>query len=195
MDLLKEKYNKKVLPQLVEKFGYKNKMAVPKITKVTINVGVGRGLTDSNFNELVENTLNRITGQKPAPIKAKKSIAAFKIREGMIVGYKVTLHGERMYDFLNKLVHIAFPHVRDFHGLDPKKNIDQNGNMSLGFQEHVAFPEISFDEVEKLHGLEVSITTTAKTRDEGFELFSLLGFPFKKLSREAGPRSAVGIKN
>jgi len=181
MDLLKEKYNKEVLSQLMEKFGYKNKMAAPKMKKVTINVGVGKGLTDASFNELVINTLNRITGQKPSPIKARKSIAAFKIREGMIVGYKVTLRGDRMYDFLNKLVHIAFPRVRDFHGLDPKKNIDDHGNMTLGFKEHVVFPEISFDEVEKLHGLEVSVTTTAKTREEGFELFRLLGFPFKKL--------------
>lgn len=180
MELLKEKYNKQVLPQLMEKFGYKNKLAAPKITKVTINVGVGKGLTDTSFNELVINTLNRITAQKPSPIKAKKSIAAFKIREGMIVGYKVTLRGQRMYDFLNKLVHIAFPRVRDFHGLEPTKNIDENGNMSLGFKEHVVFPEISFDEVEKLHGLEISITNTAKTREEGFTLFSLLGFPFKK---------------
>jgi len=181
MDLLKEKYNKTVLPQLVEKFGYKNKLAAPRITKATINVGVGRGLTDKSFNELVINTLTRITGQKPVSIKARKSIAAFKIREGMIVGYKVTLRGIRMYDYLNKLVHISFPRVRDFHGIDPNKNIDEHGNMSLGFKEHVMFPEISFDEVEKMHGLEVSITTTAKTREEGFALFSLLGFPFKKL--------------
>ncbi len=181
MNLLKEKYNKEVLAQLMEEFGYKNKMAAPKITKATLNVGVGKGLTDNNFNDLVINTLNRITGQKPTAIKARKSIAAFKIREGMIVGYKVTLRGDRMYDFLNKLVHIAFPRVRDFHGLDPKKNIDEHGNMTLGFKEHVVFPEISFDEVERLHGLEVSITTTASTRDEGFFLFSKLGFPFKKV--------------
>ena len=181
MDLLKEKYNKEVLPQLMEKFGYKNIMAAPKITKATINVGVGKGLNDSSFNELVEKTLNRITGQKPTQIKAKKSIAAFKIRAGQVVGYKVTLRGIRMYDFLNKIVHVAFPRVRDFHGLDPKKNIDQHGNMTLGFKEHIVFPEISFDEVERVHGLEISVTTTATTRDEGFELFKLLGFPFKKV--------------
>lgn len=184
MDLLKEKYNKEVVAKLMEKFGYKNKMAAPKIKKVTLNIGVGKGLTDASFNDLIINTLNRITGQKPSSIKARKSIAAFKIREGMIVGYKVTLRGDRMYDFLNKLVHIAFPRVRDFHGLDLKKNIDDHGNMTLGFKEHVVFAEISFDEVEKLHGLEVSITNTAKTREEGFELFSLLGFPFKKLENK-----------
>jgi large subunit ribosomal protein L5 len=180
MELLKQKYNKSVLPELKKKFGYTNDMAVPKITKVTINVGVGKGLTEKSFNELVENTLKRVTGQKPVSIKAKKSIAAFKIREGMVVGYKVTLRSDRMYDFLNKLVHISFPRVRDFHGIDPKKNLDDNGNITIGFKEHVVFPEISFDEVERIHGLEVSITTTAKTREEGLELFSLLGFPFMK---------------
>lgn len=181
MKLLKEKYEKEVVPKFMADFDYKNKLAVPKITKVTLNVGVGKGLTDAKFNELVVNTLQRITGQKPVTSKARKSIAAFKIREGMVVGYKVTLRGQRMYDFLNKLIHIAIPRVRDFYGLDPKKSLDNQGNLTIGFKEHVVFPEIKFDEVERLHGLEVSITTTAKTKEEGLNLFRMLGFPFKKI--------------
>lgn len=180
MKLIDQKYKEDVVPQLMEQFKYANKMAVPKITKVTVNVGVGKGLTDSSYNDLVANTLQRITGQKPNTAKARKSISAFKIREGMIVGYKVTLRGKKMNDFLNKLVNIAFPRVRDFHGLDADKNIDDQGNMTIGFKEHVVFPEIKYDEVEKLHGLEVSITNTAKTKAEGFALFRLLGFPIKK---------------
>lgn len=180
MQLIKEKYKKQVLPKLMKEFGYDNHMAVPKITKVTLNVGVGKSLDDKSYAELVEDTLQRITGQQPATTKAKKSISAFKIRAGDTVGYKVTLRGKRMYDFLNKLIHIALPRVRDFHGIDPNKNIDQRGNMTLGFKEHLVFPEIDSDEVEKIHGLEVSITNTAQNRQEGLALFQLLGFPFKK---------------
>jgi len=180
MKLIKQKYTDEVVPKLMADFGYTNKMAVPKLTKVTLNVGVGRGLTEASFNELIENTLQRITGQKPAQTKARKSIAAFKIRDGMVVGYKTTLRGQRMYDFLDKLVNIALPRVRDFHGLDPKKNLDNRGNLTLGFKEHVIFPEIKFDEVERVHGLEVSVTNTAKSRDEGLALFKLLGFPWQQ---------------
>ncbi|MCR4280270.1 MAG: 50S ribosomal protein L5 [Candidatus Komeilibacteria bacterium] len=181
MMLTKEKYNKVVLPGLMEKFGYKNQMAAPRLTKVTLNIGVGKSQKDPKHSEVIINTLQRISGQKPAATKAKKSIAAFKIREGMIVGYKVTLRGQRMYDFLDRMMTIALPRVRDFHGLDPKKHIDQQGNLSIGFKEHIIFPEIKSDEVEKLHGLEVAVTTTAKKREEGFELFRLLGTPFKQI--------------
>ncbi|OIO45872.1 MAG: 50S ribosomal protein L5 [Parcubacteria group bacterium CG1_02_37_51] len=180
MKLLEQKYKEEIVPKLMEDFKLHNKMAVSRITKVTVNVGVGKGLTDNTHNELVANTLQRITGQKASITKARKSISAFKIREGMIVGYKVTLRGKRMYDFLNKLVNISFPRVRDFHGLDADKNIDEQGNMTIGFKEHVVFPEIKFDEVEKLHGLEVSITNTAKNKEQGLALFRLLGFPIKK---------------
>jgi large subunit ribosomal protein L5 len=179
MKLIKEKYNEEVVPKLMAEFGYKNKMAVPRLVKANLNVGVGRGLTEASFNELVESTLQRITGQKPAQTKARKSISAFKIRDGMVVGYKVTLRGQRMYDFLDKLISVALPRVRDFHGLDPKKNIDEHGNLTLGFKEHVIFPEIKFDEVERIHGLEVSVVNTAHNRAEGLSLFRLLGFPFR----------------
>lgn len=178
--LIKEKYEKEVVPQLMEKFSWRNKMAVPKILKVTVNIGAGRGLQDAKFFELVENTLVRITGQKPAPTKAKKSISAFKIREGQVIGYKVTLRGNRMFDFLNKLIHVSLPRVRDFHGLDSSKLLDRQGNLTIGFKEHIVFPEIRSDEVERLHGLEICISTSAKKREEGVELFKLLGFPFKK---------------
>lgn len=161
------------------KFGYKNNMAVPKITKVVINVGTGHGLKDAKFNEAVENTLIRITGQQPVKTAAKKSISNFKIREGLIVGMMVTLRGKRMYDFLDKLINIALPRVRDFRGLNPK-SVDPKGNLNIGFREHISFPEIKSDEIEKIHGLQVSVVTTAKTRDEGVELLTLLGFPFSK---------------
>jgi len=178
--LVKEKYEKEVVPQLMKTFNWRNKLAVPKILKVTVNIGAGRGLQDAKFFELVESTLVRITGQKPAPTKAKKSISAFKVREGQVVGYKVTLRGARMFDFLNKLIHVSLPRVRDFHGLDSTKLLDRQGNMSLGFKEHIVFPEIRSDEVERLHGLEICITTSAQQRAEGLALFQLLGFPFKK---------------
>lgn len=176
---IKEKFNKEVAPALQQKFGYKNSMAVPKIEKVVINVGTGQGLKDVKYNEVVEATLQRITGQKPVKIASKKSISNFKIREGQVVGMKVTLRGPRMYDFLDKLVNVTLPRIRDFRGLNPKA-VDTRGNLNLGFKEHIAFPEIHSDEVEKIHGLQVTITTTATTREEGMELFSQLGFPFIK---------------
>ncbi len=176
---LKELYKKEIVPAMQKKFGYKNKMAVPKISKVVLNVGLGRGLKDKKYEELVENTLVRITGQKPVKTKAKKSISNFKIREGMVVGMKVTLRGNRMYDFMDKLVNITFPRVRDFRGISPKA-VDKMGNLSLGFKENIAFPEIQSDEVDTLHPLEVVITTTSKSREEGLELLTLIGLPFKQ---------------
>lgn len=176
---LKEKFQKEVIPIMKEMFSYKNDLAVPKLEKVVVNVGVGQGLKDARFNEVVENTLLRITGQKPIKAKAKKSISNFKIREGQAVGMKVSLRGNRMYDFLDKLINVTLPRVRDFRGLD-FKSLDSNGNLNIGFSEHIAFPEIKSDEVEKIHGLEVAVVTTAKSKKESLALLKLLGFPFRE---------------
>lgn len=176
---LQEKYKKQILPKLKEEFGYKNDLETPRITKVVVNVGVGRHSKDKSFIESVVNNLTRITGQKPVLIKAKKSISAFKIREGMIVGISVILRKKRMYDFVEKLINVSFPRVRDFRGIK-ESIIDGQGNLNIGFKEHSSFPEIKVDEIDNVHGLEISITTTAKTKKEGLEFFKLLGFPFKK---------------
>lgn len=178
MHRLKEKLNKEVSKALQEKFGYENVMAIPKIEKVVINVGTGKGLQDAKFNENVEKTLQRITGQKPVKTIAKKSISNFKIREGLVIGQMTTLRGNRMYDFLDKLINVTLPRIRDFRGLNDK-SVDPQGNLTIGFKEHIAFPEIRSDEVEKIHGLQVTIVSSAKNREEGLELFKLLGFPFQ----------------
>lgn len=162
-----------------KRFGYKNVMAVPRLTKVVLNSGVGKSLKDDKFIEAVVNTLTRISGQKPMLARAKKSISAFKIRQGMTVGVTVTLRGNRMYEFVDKLVNVALARVRDFQGIKPE-GIDSHGSMTIGFKEHIVFPEIRSDEVERIHGLEVCLTTNAKSKEEGLELFTLLGFPFKK---------------
>ncbi|OGL88364.1 50S ribosomal protein L5 [Candidatus Uhrbacteria bacterium RIFCSPLOWO2_02_FULL_49_11] len=174
-----EHYQQKVLPEMMKQFGYLNPMAVPRIMKVSLNVGIGRDKSDEKHVNTVADTLTRITGQKPVWTKAKKSIAAFKIREGQTVGAKVTLRGKRMEDFLYKLISVALPRIHDFRGL-PASAVDQSGNLTIGFREHLAFPEIRPDEVERIHGLEVSIHCTARTRDEGFAFFKLLGFPFQQ---------------
>ena len=176
---LKEIYKKEIIPKLKEAFGYKNALQVPKIEKVVLNVGVGKGLKDKAFIENVTSTLTRISGQKPVETKAKKSISNFKIREGQVVGMKVTLRGQRMYDFLEKLINISLPRVRDFRGLSLKA-LDKDGNLNIGIKEHIAFPEIKADEIEKLHGLEIAIITTAKTKKEGEALLKAFGFPFKE---------------
>jgi large subunit ribosomal protein L5 len=173
-----ERYKKEVIPEMKKIFGYKNDLAVPQLVKAVINVGVGRALKDDKFLDHVTNTLIRITGQKPVMTKAKKSISAFKIRAGMVVGLKVNLRGRRMYDFVDKLINVALPRVRDFRGLEAR-SIDNRGNLTIGFPEHLVFPEIKSDEVEKLHGLEVVIDTNAKSQQEGLTLFKLLGFPIK----------------
>lgn len=176
---IKELYQKTAKPALKTKFGYTNDLAIPKIVKVSLNVGVGRLTKDKGQLESVANNITRITGQRPIMAKAKKSISAFKLRQGTTIGVAVTLRGQRMYDFLDKLINVTFPRVRDFRGVDPKK-IDRTGNLSVGFKEHIAFPEIKADEVDNIHGLEINITTSAKTAEEGRELFHLIGFPFKK---------------
>jgi large subunit ribosomal protein L5 len=176
---LAEKYKKEISPKLKEKFGYKNIFSIPRAEKIVLNVGVGRFSKDKAHIDNVVDSLNRISGQKPVLTKAKKSISAFKVREGNIVGVMVTMRGKRMYDFLDRLINITFPRVRDFRGIS-EKHVDKRGNLSVGFKEHVAFPEIRLDEIEKVHGLEVSIVTNVTKRDEGLELFRMMGFPFKK---------------
>lgn len=176
---LKEKYQKETIKVLREKFGYKNIHQVPKLLKVVINIGVGRNAKEQSFIDAAEKSLERISGQKPVRAKAKKSISAFKIREGMVVGLKVTLRGSRMYDFVEKLINISFPRIRDFRGLN-ETMVDRTGHLTIGFREHIAFPEIKADEIENMHGLEVSLTTSARSRTEGLELFRQLGFPFKR---------------
>ena len=179
MAQLREQYVKEVVPALKKELELSNSNAVPKMEKVTLNVGLGRGLKDKAYIETVVSTLERITGQKPVFTKARKSIASFKIREGMNIGVKVTLRGPRMYDFVEKLVSVTFPRVRDFRGIETT-TVDQAGNFNFGFKEHIAFPEVSSDEVDRLHGLQVTITTSATSRPEGLALFRALGFPFKK---------------
>ena len=178
MAKLKELYKKEVVPALMKEYEYKNNHQVPLITKVVINAGVGRATANSKFIEDAEGAIRKITGQAPVVTKAKKSIAGFKIREGMSLGVSVTLRGERMYEFLERLVNVALPRVRDFRGLKSTA-FDGKGNYSLGLREHGIFPEISFEEATTPIGLQVNITTTAKTNEEAKELLSKLGFPFR----------------
>lgn len=183
MNRLKEKYQKEVIPSLKEKFGLKNNMAVPRLSRVTINVGISAARRDDKYQEVIERTLTRISGQKPVLTTAKKAISAFKIREGNVVGAKVVLRGNRMYDFVDKLVSVTFPRVKDFRGISPK-SVDADGNLTVGFKEHLVFGEIDPDEVETIHGLEVTVSTTAGSREHGLELFTALGFPFKKSNKK-----------
>ena len=176
---LAELYKKEIIPRLQEKFGYTNVLDIPKLSQVSINVGIGRFSKDKNYIAGVIADLTAITGQKPMIAKARKSISAFKVREGDSVGVAVTLRGQKMYDFVEKLINVTFPRVRDFRGISPKK-LDSQGNITIGFKDHTAFPEVHLENVDKVHGLEVSIKTTAKTKKEGQELLSLLGFPFSK---------------
>lgn len=180
MSILKVKYEQEVRPLLMKELRYTNELAVPRIEKVVLNVGLSKGLKDKRYVDVAVDTFKRITGQKPVLTKAKKSISNFKIRKGMVVGAMVTLRGARMYDFLDRLVYIAFPRMRDFHGLDVSKGFDNHGNYNIGIREHIIFPEIGSDEVEHIHGFEVSITTTARSKEQALSLFRLLGFPFKK---------------
>ncbi|HUT97367.1 MAG TPA: 50S ribosomal protein L5 [Dehalococcoidales bacterium] len=177
MTALKEKYKAEVVPSLMEIFGYKNVMQVPRLEKVVLNIGLGEAISDAKALESAERDLSAITGQHPITIRARKSIAAFKLREGMTVGMKVTLRGERMYHFFDKLVNVTLPRIREFQGVS-RDSFDGRGNYTLGFKEQVSFPEMEYDKIEKARGLEVSIGTTAKTDDEGRQLLELLGMPF-----------------
>jgi large subunit ribosomal protein L5 len=174
---LKERYLKEIAPALAKEFGIANVFAVPKVTAITVSVGASQGLKDPKFIEIAENTLQRITGQRPVKTKAKQSIASFKIRKGMVVGMRVTLRGPRMWHFLEKLLRVTFPRIRDFRGIS-SKTIDGRGNISIGFREFLSFPEIRPDEVERVHGLEVTVSTTAGDRAKGRALLRALGFPF-----------------
>ena len=176
---LKAKYENEISPALIEKFNYSSVMQAPKIDKIVLNMGVGDATTNSkNLDEAVEE-LGLISGQKPLITKAKKSIAGFRLREGMSIGAKVTLRGERMYDFLDKLVNVALPRVRDFHGVS-NKAFDGRGNYTLGIHEQLIFPEIDYDKVNRVRGLDVVIVTTAQTDEESRELLAQLGMPFAK---------------
>ncbi|MEK7131600.1 MAG: 50S ribosomal protein L5 [Patescibacteria group bacterium] len=176
---LYEKYKKEVVPALQKELGYKNIMQVPKIKKVVLNAGIGRFVKEPRYIDNVENTLSRITGQKPMRTKAKKSISNFKLREGMEIGVAVTLRGARMYQFLDKLVSITLPRVHDFRGLS-EKSFDKNGNYTIGFKENISFPEIKAEDIEKVHGLQITINTNAKNKAEGKALLTHMGFPFVK---------------
>ncbi len=178
MSRLREKYHKEVVSGLQKRFGYKNVMQVPRLEKVVINMGVGEATQDAKAIDGAVNDLTLIAGQKPVITKAKKSIAAFKVRAGMTVGCKVTLRGERMYEFLDKLFHIALPRIRDFRGVSPQ-SFDGRGNYNLGLKEQLIFPEINYDKIDKVRGMDVTIVTTAKNDEEGMELLKLLGMPFR----------------
>jgi large subunit ribosomal protein L5 len=179
MNRLKEQYIKEVVPSLTKKHNYKSVMAVPKLEKLVINIGVGDATTNSKLIEAAAHDLEMITGQKPIITKAKKSIAGFKLREGQPIGCKVTLRGENMYTFLEKLIRIVLPRVRDFRGVSPK-SFDGRGNYTLGLTEQLIFPEIVYDEVVKVRGMDIVFVTTAKTNDEAHDLLSELGIPFRK---------------
>ena len=179
MSRLHDKYKKDVIPALRKEFGITNVMAVPRVVKVTVNTGVGRMMKDGKATDKVQADLALLTGQKPSARAAKKSIASFKLREGVVVGYAATLRGARMWDFIDRLVSLALPLSKDFRGLDPK-NVDRGGNLNLGLKEHSVFPEINLENIKDIFGLQVTVTTTAADHDRGLALLRGLGFPFKK---------------
>ena len=179
MARLKEMYVSEVAPALMKKFGYKNVMQIPKLDKVVINVGCGEAKENSKVIEAVCNDLAAITGQKPIVCKAKKSVANFKLREGQVIGVKVTLRGEVMYEFLDRLFNVALPRVRDFRGINPN-SFDGRGNYSMGLKEQLIFPEIEYDKIDAVRGMDINFITTAKTDEEARELLTLMGAPFEK---------------
>jgi large subunit ribosomal protein L5 len=179
MSALKERYKDEVVPKLKEAFGYTNVMEVPRLIKISLNIGVGEAIENAKALEAAEKDLTAIAGQKPVITKARKSIAAFRLRTGMPIGLKVTLRGEKMYYFFDKLVNITLARMRDFQGVS-RNSFDGKGNYTLGFREQTIFPEIEYDKVDKVRGLEVSITTTAKTDEEGRQLLEFLGMPFTR---------------
>ena len=174
---LKQQYEDRIVKAMTEKFGYKNRLEVPKLEKITLNMGVGEASQDKKKVQTAAEEMELIAGQKPVITKAKKSIAQFKLREGMPIGCKVTLRRERMYEFLDRFVTVALPRVRDFRGLNPK-SFDGRGNYATGLKEQLIFPEISYDKVDRIRGMDVIVTTTANTDDEARELLRLFGFPF-----------------
>ena len=179
MPRLKESYRKEVVPALMKEFGYRNVMEVPRLKKIVVNVGVGEALQDTKALDHVVQDVSTITGQRPVVTRAKKSIASFKLRAGMSIGVKVTLRGDRMYDFLDRLCNVAFPRQRDFRGVSPD-SFDGRGNYTLGLREQLVWPEIDYDSIDKVRGMEISIVTTASTDEEGRRLLQLLGMPFAR---------------
>jgi large subunit ribosomal protein L5 len=178
---LKQRYQDEILPALVDRFGYTSVMQAPRIQKITVNMGVGDGKQDSKVLDAAAEQLGQIAGQKPSVRRARKSIANFKLREGMPVGVAVTLRGERAYEFLDRLMSVAIPRIRDFRGLPAK--LDGRGNYTIGLREQIIFPEIDYDAVDAVRGLDVTITTSAKTDEEGFALLELFGMPFVREGR------------
>ena len=174
---LRKRYEEEAVPSLVKEFDYQNPMEVPRLTKIVVNIGLGEALTNSKAVDAAVGDMTMITGQKPVVTKAKRSIAQFKIREGNTIGVKVTLRGQRMWDFLERLTRIALPRIRDFRGV-PTKSFDGRGNYSLGLREQLAFPEIDYDKIDHLRGLELTVVTTAKTDEESQRLLALLGMPY-----------------
>ena len=174
---MKSRYDDVIVKAMTEKFGYKNALEVPKIEKITLNMGVGEGSQDKKKVTTAAEEMALISGQKPVITKAKKSIAQFKLREGMPIGCKVTLRRERMYEFLDRLITVAMPRIRDFRGVNAK-SFDGRGNYAMGLKEQIVFPEISYDQIDKVRGMDIIVTTTAKTDDEARELLRLFGFPF-----------------
>ena len=183
---LKERYYAEIAPALTERFGYANPMQVPRLEKITLNMGVGEASQDKKKVQTAAEEMALIAGQKPVITIAKKSIAQFKLREGMPIGCKVTLRRDRMYEFMDRLVTIAMPRIRDFRGLNPK-SFDGHGNYAMGLKEQIVFPEISYDKIEKVRGLDIIVTTTAKTDEEARELLTLFGFPFPAPEPQAQP--------
>ena len=179
MARLKEKYKKEVVLALMKKFGYKNVMQVPKLEKIVVNVGVGDAIQNVKLLDSAVSDLSNITGQKPAIRRAQKAISNFKLKAGMPIGCMVTLRKDRMYEFFDRLVNVAIPRIRDFRGISPK-SFDGRGNYNLGMEEQIIFPEIEYDKVEKIRGMNITICTTAKTDEEGFELLKAMGMPFRR---------------
>ena len=176
---LKRDYDERIVPAMTEKFGYKNRMEVPRLEKIVINMGVGEATQDKKKVDVAASEMELIAGQKPVITKAKKSIAQFKLREGMPIGAKVTLRRDRMYEFLDRLITVALPRVRDFRGLNPK-SFDGRGNYAMGLKEQIIFPEISYDRIDKVRGMDIIVTTTANTDEEARELLRLFNFPFPR---------------
>jgi large subunit ribosomal protein L5 len=185
MARLKDAYNERIKGQLIEKFGYSSSMQAPQLVKITLNMGVGEAKQDAKMLEAAKSQLADIAGQAPSVRRARKSVAAFKLREGMPVGLSVTIRGERAYEFLDRLTAIAIPRIRDFRGLNPR-SFDGRGNYSMGVREQIIFPEIDYDNIDQVRGLDVTITTTAQTDAEAFALLDALGMPFSREGRPAG---------
>ncbi len=179
MSLLKERFRKEVVPKLMELDGYKNVMEGPRLEKVVVSIGLGEAIQNARALEAAEGDLPAITGQRPIVTRAKRSVAAFRLRTGMAIGLKVTLRRDRMYDFIERLVNIVLPRIREFQGV-PRNSFDGRGNYTLGFREQTVFPEIDYDKIDKVRGLEVTVVTTAKTDEEGRHLLELLGMPFSR---------------